>query len=89
MKFGFNMKVLGIKRNLKKDDHQFKDIVDEVGTLENLKEFCSKADFIVNCLPTIPNVKHIYTKEVFDVMKNQAIFVNVARGVAVDEQALI
>lgn len=89
MKFGFDMKVLGIKRNLKKDEDKFKDIIDDIGTLENLKQFCSQADFIVNCLPTIPNVKNIYTKEVFNAMKNQAVFVNVARGIAVDEQALI
>lgn len=63
------MKVLAIKKNIHLEQNELKKFIDELGPLEKLNEYSGKADFIVNCLPTIPNVKVIYTEEVFNAMK--------------------
>lgn len=84
-KLAFNMKVLGIKRNISSDKHDF---IDKMYPLEEIKDIVSDADFIFNCLPTVKGMGKLYTEDIFKAMKKNAVFVNVARGVVVDEQAL-
>lgn len=83
-KYGFNMKVYGIKRDISKKP----DYVDEIYELDNLKDIVSKADFVINCLPNLSNIGKIYTEDIFKCMKKSAVFINVGRGVIVDEPSL-
>lgn len=46
-------------------------------------------DYLVNILPHTPSSQRIIDKSVFDAMKQDALFVNVGRGTAVDEDALV
>ncbi len=63
--------------------------VDEVYTLENLEKHIGQADIIVSALPAVPETDGIFDKKMFSLMKQDAIFVNVGRGNAVDQTALI
>lgn len=84
-KYGFNMKVIGIKRDPSKNINEFKDFVDKVSSLDNLKNEIKEADFVINCLPLLKELGVVYTKEVIDCMKKTSVFVNIGRGSAVDE----
>ena len=44
-----------------------------------------QADIISLHIPSSPTVHHLFDKEVFDLMKNDAIFINASRGDLVDE----
>jgi phosphoglycerate dehydrogenase-like enzyme len=47
------------------------------------------ADYVVLTLPLTPETHHLIGENQFRVMKKSAIFINVARGKIVDEQALV
>lgn len=84
-KLAFNMKVLAIKRSATNEKSEF---IDKIFTLEELKNVVPEADFVFNCLPTLKGIGKLYTEDIFKAMKKNAVFVNVARGVVVDENAL-
>ncbi len=54
-----------------------------------LDELLQTCDFIVVLVPSTPQTEKMFGAEQFKLMKSNAIFVNVARGKVVDEQALI
>jgi len=56
---------------------------------EDLLEFAKELDFLVSVLPNTSETRQLVDKSVFDVMSPQAIFVNVGRGSAVNESALV
>lgn len=64
-------------------------IVDAVFPLDKLAEVIGKADIVVSALPDLPQTRSIYNTDMFGRMKKNAVFVNVGRGSAVDQQALI
>lgn len=78
-------KVIGIKRRIVNKP----EYVDELGTLDNLKEYLPKADVVVNILPGTKATYHLFDKEIFTLMKDKAFFVNAGRGNAVVENDLI
>lgn len=78
-------KVIGIKRRIVNKP----EYVDELGTLDNLKEYLPKADVVVNILPGTKATYHLFDKEKFALMKDKAFFVNAGRGNAVVEDDLI
>ena len=78
-------KVIGIKRRIVNKP----EYVDELGTLDNLKEYLPKADVVVNILPGTKATYHLFDKEIFTLMKDKAFFVNAGRGNAVVEDDLI
>lgn len=78
-------RVIGIKRRIV-DKPEY---VDELGTLDNLKEYLPKADVVVNILPGTKATYHLFDKEKFALMKDKAFFVNAGRGNAVVEDDLI
>ncbi len=51
-------------------------------------DLVKEADIVSLHIPSYPEVKHLFNKEVFDCMKRDAIFINAARGDLVDEAYL-
>lgn len=54
----------------------------------SFEELVEKSDYIVCLTPLTPETKNMFTREVFQKMKQSAIFINASRGPVVDEQAL-
>lgn len=83
----FNMKVTGVKRDLNNVDH-LKSFTEEVIDLASIGHRIHEFDVVVSALPFIADGP-IFTEEVFSKMKKGSVFINVGRGAAVDESALI
>ena len=63
--------------------------VDEVYPLEKLGELIGQADIIASALPAVPETDGIFNEKMFSLMKQDAIFVNVGRGNAVNQEDLL
>ncbi|MCH1627914.1 D-2-hydroxyacid dehydrogenase [Fredinandcohnia quinoae] len=80
----FNMKVLGVNRSGKL--HEFTDQMYQVSEIE---EFLPKPDFIVSVLPSTDETKYLLSEKHFNLMKSDAIFINIGRGDLVKDEVLI
>ena len=60
------------------------DCVDELYMMDSLRDVLPRADVIFSILPGTKDTYHVYTDELFDLMKSSAIFINCGRGAAVD-----
>lgn len=76
--------VIGVKRRPSAKP----DCVDELYTMESLKELLPRADVVFSILPGTAATYHLYTAELFDLMKPSAIFLNLGRGGAVAADVL-
>ena len=65
------------------------DFVDELYTVDRLDDALSGADAVVLCLPNTPKTRGIMSRERIFAMKQDAILLNVGRGAAIDQAALI
>jgi D-3-phosphoglycerate dehydrogenase len=66
------------------------DMVEKLGVeLLDLQDVAKRADFISVHTPLTKDTKHLLSTEFFDNMKEDAMFVDAARGGVVDEQALL
>ena len=80
---GLRMKVIAF------DPHMPKELVEKIGVeLVDLTELAQRADFITVHTPLTKETHHILSTEFFGNMKNDAMFVDCARGGVVDEEAL-
>lgn len=79
----FGMRVFGIARSERSQEY-----FERVYTIEKVAEILCHADFVVACLPEDKSTEQIIDARVFGAMKPGAIFINVGRGSAVDEDAL-
>jgi phosphoglycerate dehydrogenase-like enzyme len=86
LKYGFNMKVLAIKRNLNQSSEA--NLCDFLGSIDDLDEVLSESDFILIALPLNEETRGIIGENQFKLIKKTAILVNIARGPIVDEKAL-
>ena len=86
-KLGFDMKVIGIKRNLNVIDG--KEYIDEITTLDKLTEVIPRTDFLLNILPQTSETEDLYDEKLFSLMKKSAVFINLGRGASVKEEDLI
>lgn len=77
--------IRGVRRNADKKS----EFADVMYSNDNLLEAIDGADVIALCLPETDKTKHIINAEVIDKMKDDAIVINVGRGTAIDEAALI
>lgn len=80
----FNVHLIGIANTARP-----KEPFDKVGTLANLAEYASEADYVVNLLPDTPSTHNIYNAAIFSKMKEGAVFINAGRGVSVVDEDLI
>ncbi|MBI4622169.1 MAG: D-2-hydroxyacid dehydrogenase [Verrucomicrobia bacterium] len=81
----FDMRVLGVKRNLNVADSA----ADEVHALDKVDQLLPRADFVVLTCPFTPETADIINARALSRMKPSACLVNVARGGCVDEPALL
>lgn len=77
--------VCGVRRSLKPGDPAF----DQVLTLEQLPEAVLDRDVIVLCVPSTKETQNILSKEIIDSLAPQTLVVNVGRGSAIDQPALV
>ena len=77
--------VIGLKRR----PGEKSEFVDELHTTEDLDELLATADVVFSILPGTPATYHIFNDERFSLMKKSAMFINVGRGTAVSEEALL
>lgn len=84
----FGMRVVGVKRTVRDDDPSHEH-ADELRTTDELQDAVAEADYVAVALPGTPETHHLVDAAVFQAMKPGAYFVNVGRGAAVQEEALI
>ena len=79
-------KITGVRRDLSKpSDPAF----DAVTTLEHLAEVVKDVDVIALCVPATNETKGLLSKEILDSLSPKTLIVNVGRGSAIDQDALI
>lgn len=94
------MRVLASKNNLKKLDNKDHYTEPETGDVEAeipdriypstaLASMTKECDFVVVITPLTEATRHSINAEIFEAMKETAVFINVARGEVVDEDAMI
>lgn len=81
------MEVLATRRSAKAGDRAR--YVDKVYPMSDLKDLLLKSDFVVSILPATSGTNRLFGKNEFRQMKESAFFINMGRGNAVDEDALV
>ncbi|PRR77263.1 putative 2-hydroxyacid dehydrogenase [Clostridium liquoris] len=80
----FDMRVLGIKNTPTPVEY-----VDEMYSMDNLKEVLCKSHVVVIALPLTEETNGLFTLETFKSMRRDAYFINIGRGKIVHEESLI
>lgn len=62
---------------------------DEIHSNDELLEVIADAEFVIVTVPLTAETRHLFDADAFGAMREDAYFVNVARGPVVDEAALI
>lgn len=57
--------------------------------VDDLLELCRRSDAVSLHAPALPSTKHMLGEAQFEAMKDDAVFINTARGMIVDEDALV
>jgi phosphoglycerate dehydrogenase-like enzyme len=84
----FGMRVVGVKRTVRGEDEAW-NFADELYPTAELRAALREADYVAVTLPGTPETRHLLDAEAFGATKAGAYFVNVGRGAAVDEAALV
>ncbi len=77
--------VRGVRRNINLKP----DCIDEIYPMDRLLEAIDGADIVALCLPETDETKLVIGKEELAAMKKDTILINVGRGTAIDQDALI
>lgn len=80
----FGMKVLGVTRSGKENP-----LCDEMYSTGHLHDFLPQCDYIVIVVPSTPDTYQMISEKEFSLMKANAVFINIARGSVVNEEALL
>ncbi|MGB8427965.1 MAG: D-2-hydroxyacid dehydrogenase [Desulfobacterales bacterium] len=80
----FGLRVWGYKRTAEKVAD-----VERIFIGAGFEDFLSEPDYIVNTLPSTPATVGLFNEAAFRRMKNTAVLINIGRGDAVDETALV
>ena len=80
----FGMKTIGVNRSGKAND-----LFHETYAIDYLENVLQEADYVVSVLPSTKETKYIFAEQQFKAMKNNAVFINVGRGDAVNEKDLM
>ena len=82
----FDCKVLGIRRQL--SEAKMQDF-DEVYTMDSLEGLLPQADIVIGCLPNNEGTRNQLNHVRLNLMKQDAVLVNVGRGSLIETEALI
>ncbi len=82
----FGMRVIAVKRS---EAGSKDEVVDFLGTIENLDYLLKESDFLVIALPLTKETYHLIGERELRLMKPSSVLVNISRGGIVDESALI
>lgn len=80
----FGMKTIGINTDGRAVEH-----FDEVYSIDERREAFEAADIIVNVLPETQQTIDLLSREDFEAMGQDALFINVGRGTVVKEELLV
>jgi phosphoglycerate dehydrogenase-like enzyme len=80
----FGARILGVRRE--QAPHP---LADEIAPLADVPRLLPEADVVVTCIPLRAETRHLANADFFRLMKQGSVFVNVSRGGAVDERALL
>ncbi|WP_079478428.1 D-2-hydroxyacid dehydrogenase [Halobacillus salinus] len=80
----FQMRTLGVSKSGRK-----KPYFDETYTIDDFEQALSQGDFIVAALPSTEETVHLLKPEHFQLMKEDAIFLNMGRGDLVETEVLL
>ncbi|MBO1199810.1 phosphoglycerate dehydrogenase [Staphylococcus simiae] len=80
----FNMKVIGMSKS-----GQLKDNFDEIYKISALNDLLPQADIVINALPETTETIHLLHRKHFEIMKDEALFINIGRGSIVKEELII
>lgn len=81
---GFNMKVIGYKRQINEIDQ-----MENIELTDNLEYLLQKCDFVSIHIPSNDKTKKLIGKKELSLMKPGSFFINTARGEVVDNEALV
>ena len=84
-----NMESVRYENNWREPERSKSSEFDETYSVECLEEVFKKADYVVSVLPSTPDTNEMFTAAQFRTMKKEAVFINVGRGNAVNEQDLL
>ena len=84
-----HLKNMGMRVVAVKQTTSIEPFVDQLFTLDHLPAALSYADYIIVTLPLTPQTKKLFNRKTFDMMKENAFFINVSRGDIVEEADLV
>ncbi len=79
------VRVIGVGRNERNNDSVF----GKVESLDAAMGLVERVDWVIGVLPSTDDTSDFFSREMFEAMNPSARFINVGRGTAVDESALI
>ncbi|MGE5654844.1 MAG: D-2-hydroxyacid dehydrogenase [Bacillota bacterium] len=87
--FAQRMKALGAYTiGIRRADANKPDYLDELHFMDDLKALLPRADFVAMSLPSTKLTRKIINQETLQLMKRDAVLINVGRGDAIDTDAL-
>lgn len=81
----FGCHIIGVKRRVS----ELPKYIDEIYTTDHLDEILPQADYVILALPHSNATYHMFNKERLNLMKKDAVLVNIGRGSAIDTDDLI
>lgn len=82
----FEMRVVGTRRDVGQGTTED---VDQLYRPDQIEDMLRESDFLVLCAPHTGETEHLITAERIALMPQGAVIINIARGVVIDEQAMI
>jgi len=84
-----HLKNMGMRVVAVKQTTSTEPFVDQLFTIDHLPAALSCANYIIVTLPLTPQTKKLFNSKTFDMMKENAFFINVSRGDVVEEADLV
>ena len=84
-----HLKNMGMRIVAVKQKTSTEPFVDQLFTIDHLPEVLSCADYVIVTLPLTPQTKKLFNLKTFDMMKENAFFINVSRGDVIEEADLV
>jgi len=80
----FGVHIIAVDKELRELEY-----ISESFTVDNVEQALEKSDIVIATLPLTEETNKFFNKEKFEKMKENSIFINIARGGIVDEEDLI